>query len=193
MEVVVEFTDVLHERHSIRSYSGRPVPRDVLDRIFEGAALAPSAMNEQPWRFYVATGDTRARVLEVMAQGTQHLEEYLEMLGREVTDEHLRWYTEFGGAPVIIAATMPRAADEFARLNKHISVGAAIQNLLLAATNEGVGACNVTFSFWVRDELASVFGVPEDRVIIALIAMGYASGEPPLAPPRDVDIAVYCD
>lgn len=189
----MEFTDTVHSRHSIRSFSDQAVPREILEQVFEAAALAPSALNEQPWRFYVASGETRARALEVMAQSTHYLEDYLSVFGKEATDEHLRWYSELGGAPVVVACTMPRVDDEFSRLNKHLSVGAAIQNLLLAATDLGIGACNVTFSFWVRDELAAVFKVPDDRVIIALVVLGYPSEQPPLAPARNTDVAVYLD
>ncbi len=189
----MEFLDTLRSRHSIRSFSTEDVPREALERMFRAAALAPSAMNEQPWQFYVATGETRRTVLETMAQSTNYLEEYLNVLGKAATEDHLRWYSEFGGAPVIIACTMPHAEDEFSELNMHLAIGAAIQNLLLAAADDGVGTCNVTFSFWVRDELSQVFGIPDDRVIVALVVAGYPAEDPPIAPPHSADVAVYRD
>jgi len=132
-------------------------------------------------------------MLQILSQHTHYLEEYLAVLGHEATQEQLRWYSELGGAPMIILCTMPRAEDSFSRLNKHLSVGAAIQNMLLAATAEGLGACNVTFSFWVRDEMAEALGIPEDRSIVALIVLGYPTDEPPVAPPKSGDIAEYLD
>lgn len=189
----MEFFDTLARRHSIRSFQKRPVERAVLDRLFDAASLAPSALNEQPWRFYVASGEKRREIIQVMAQSTHYLEEYMALLGHEPTEEALRWYSELGDAPVIVAATMPKVDDDFARLNKHLSVAGAIQNLLLAATDMGLGSCNITFSFWVRDELAPVFGVDPDRTIVALVVLGYPTDEPPHAPGRNHDIAVYVD
>jgi len=189
----VDLFEAISTRHSIRSFRPDPVPRELLDTLIQAAAQAPSALNEQPWRFYVATGDARSTILRSLSQHTHYLEEYLAVLGHEATQEQLRWYSELGDAPVIVVCTMPRAEDNFSRLNKHLSVGAAIQNMLLAATAVGLGACNITFSFWVRDEMAREIGVPEDRVIIALVVLGYPSDEPPISPPKRSDVAEYLD
>ena len=79
----MDFDRVLRERHSVRAYSPRDVPHDVLERVLDAASFAPSALNEQPWRFFVATGEARARVGEIMAQSTVYLEDYMEVLGPE--------------------------------------------------------------------------------------------------------------
>jgi nitroreductase len=129
-----------------------------------------------------------------MAQSTSYLEEYMRVIGHEATDEALRWYSELGGAPVFVACTMPRVDDDFARLNKHLSVGAAIQNMLLAVTEEGLGSCSITFSYWVRDQIAEILGVPDDRVIVAVVVLGYAGEQQvPESPPKNTDVAVYVD
>ncbi len=93
-----------------------------------------------------------------------------------------------------MACTMPRVDDEFARLNKHLSVGAAIENMLLAATEEGLGSCSITFSYWVRDQIAATLSVPDDRVIVAMVVFGYP-GEQQVAssPPKNADVTVYVD
>ncbi len=189
----MDFFEVVKSRRSVRMYRPDAVPRELLDKMFEAASCAPSAMNEQPWRYYVATGESRRRLGEIMVQGTHYLEEYMAVIGHDLDDQLLHWYTELGGAPVVIAATMPRVDDEFMRLNKHLSVGASIQNLLLAARDLGLGACNLTFSYWVSDEIAKLLGVPEDRVIIALISVGYPADGPVAVAEREHDIACYLD
>lgn len=166
------------------------MPREVIERIFGAAALAPSAANEQPWRFYVADGDARARVGEIMAQSTVHLAEYLEILGPENYEAAMRWYSDLGGAPIVACLTAIECEDEFTFINRILSVGAALENVLLSATNEGIGACVITFAFWVREELAEALDVSEDRRVIALIAFGYPSG-PAQAPPHSADVAVF--
>lgn len=189
----MDLFDAIANRHSIRSYLPDPVPPGALEQMLAAAAQAPSALNEQPWRFYVASGQTRKRIGELMSQSTNYLEEFIAVLGHTATPEQLTWYSELGGAPVIIACTMPRSDDEFLLMNKYLSVGGAVENLMLAATAVGLATCSVTFSFWVRDEIGKVLGVPEDRMIVSLITVGYATEQPPLAPPHRTDIAVFLD
>lgn len=185
--------EALERRRSVRSFLSDAVPVEALARIVGAAAQAPSAMNAQPWRFYVTTGATRALVGEAMAHGTKHLEEFLDVMGPELHSHAVRWYSELGHAPVVIVCTTPRVDDEFSNLNTHLSVGAAIENMLLAATGLGLGACNITFSFYVRDEIARVLDVPSDRVIVAVVAVGYPSVDQPPAPGHETDVAVFLD
>ena len=189
----MELMDAIGSRHSVRQFRPTEVPKESLAAIVSAAAQAPSALNEQPWRFYVSTGDSRQEVGEIMSQNTSYLEEYLQVLGHQPTEDHLRWYSELGGAPVLIALTMPVVDDEFARMNKHISIGAAMQNLLLAATDMGLATCNVTFSYWLRDEISRALGIPDDRTIISMVVLGYPTDEPPIAPPRNDDVVEYID
>lgn len=189
-EGAVDFQSVLARRRSVRDFADRPLPRAVVERILEAASLAPSAHNEQPWRFYVAEGAARARVGEAMAHTTVHLAEYMEALGPERYEEAVRWYTDLGGAPVVACLTAPASTDEFTLVNRMLSAGAALENVLLAATSEGVGTCVITFALWVRDELAGILGVPEDRVVVALIALGYP-GQAAESPSHSSDVAVF--
>lgn len=185
--------ETFERRHSVRSFRPDPVPTEMLERIIRAASLAPSAMNEQPWRFYVTTGETRRQVGEAMAHGTTHLEEFIDVMGPELHAQAVQWYSELGNAPVVIACTMPKTEDEFWGLNTHLSIGAAIENILLAATGQGLGACNITFSFYVRDELAKTLDIPEDRTIVAIVAVGYPDEAQPEPPAHRFDVAVFLD
>ena len=189
----MELFEAIEKRHSVRAFRPDPIPREMLERLITAAAMAPSAMNEQPWRFYVTTGDTRARVGEIMARGTTHLEEFIDVLGADHVEQAVQWYSELGHAPVVIACTMPKATDDFWRMNKHLSIGGAIENLLLAATALELGACSITFSYYVRDELVEALEIPEDRTMIGLIAIGFPAEEQPEPPPHDHDVAIYLD
>jgi nitroreductase len=61
--------DILHKRQSIRSFLPTPVPNELVVRLLEAAARAPSGTNMQPWRVYVLTGEAkRALTREVMAK-----------------------------------------------------------------------------------------------------------------------------
>jgi nitroreductase len=188
----MDFYEAVENRHSIRAFTGEPVARAAIDRCIAAAAMAPSSLNLQPWRFHIATGVTREAVCQAMAQSTLHLQDYIGI----IDDEHLqfaeRFYADLGNAPVVVAVSAPPAQDELTRINTFIAVGCAMENLLLAATAEGLGTCSLTFSFWVRDELAVVFGLTDDREVVALMLLGHPS-ELPVSPPHNLDVATYHD
>ena len=125
-----------------------------------------------------------------MAQSTVYLADYIEILGPERYAEATRWYTDLGGAPVVIGIAMPRTQDVPTLINRCLSIGAATENLLLAVTDVGFGACMVTFSYWVRDELGEAFGLEDDSVIVGLVVVGHPS-RPAESPPHAHDVAVF--
>ena len=73
-----------------------------------------------------------------------------------------------------------------------MATGCAIQNLMLAAYAEGLGCCNVSFPFWVRDELYEAIGIEHDREIVSLLVLGHPA-ETPKALGRRSDIATFLD
>jgi nitroreductase len=188
----MDFYEAVERRHSIRAFTGEPVDRAVIDRCIAAAAMAPSSLNLQPWRFHVATGATREAVGQAMAQSTLHLQDYIGI----IDDAHLqvaeRFYADLGNAPVVIAVSAPPAEDDLTRINTFVAVGCAMENLLLAATAEGLGTCSLTFSFWVRDELAEVYGLGDDREVVALMLVGHPA-EAPVSPAHNLDVSTYHD
>jgi nitroreductase len=190
----MDLNEAIRQRHACRSFTDQEVPRDKLERLIDAARLAPSSLNKQPWRLDVTTGETRRKVDQAMEHTTVYLQEYLDMLGREpsLVQNAIRFANNLGNAPAVIVVSVPSPDEGIDEINVYVSAGAAMENLMLAATGEGLATCNVTFSYWVRDDLAKLLGIPEDRVIVSLIAVGYAA-EPAAAPAHDHDIAVWHD
>ena len=170
----MELFEAIDNRRSFRAFTPEPVGREDIERIVAAGRMAPSSNNAQPWGFHVATGETRAQVDQVMERTTVYLDEYLAALGSEERiAAATRFLSNLGGAPVVIAVSAPHVADEMALVNTLVSIGAAIENILLGVTALGLGAVNVTFSYWVRDELADVFDIGTDRYIVSVIAVGH--------------------
>ena len=63
------FKDLSAKRYSVRSYSGEPVTEEQLQYILECARLAPSAVNLQPWKFYVMTSQQDRELLQQKWKG----------------------------------------------------------------------------------------------------------------------------
>ena len=137
--------EAITTRKSIRSYEETPVPNDKLQRILEAARLAPSAIRIQPWHFIVVTDAEKRKAL---SKG---------MFAKFLTQ-----------APVVIVACGDTKAspDWYA-----VDVSIATENLVLAATNEGLGTC------WVgsfdEEQVKALLKIPKAFSVIALIAVGY--------------------
>lgn len=187
----MEFWEVVNGRRSVRSFLSDPVSRESLERIVGAGAMAPSSMNSQPWVFHVCEGGKRAEVGEAIAKATVHLDEYIEVMGDREYDDAVRWYSSLGGAPVVIAVSTPASEAEFERVQRTVSVGCAIENMLLAARAEGLGTCVVTMGWWVRSELQGVLSLPETEVVAAVIALGHPAAADTPVPSRRSGTTVW--
>jgi nitroreductase len=186
----MELIAAIRDRRSIRVYDGRPVDRAVIDELVRAATYAPSRMNSQPWHFHVAMGNARKRVGEIMAMTTSYLEEYIDVLGQEHLDRAARFYADLGSAPVVVGVSSVCTSDEHEARDNAISVGAAIENFLLVANEQGIGSCNLSVPHWIRDRLAAVFEIPEGREIMSLIVLGHAD-ETPEPKDRHTNVVTY--
>src|SRR3990170_1911881 len=143
--------DAIKERRSIRKYSSRPVSIEILREILEAARWAPSAHNAQPWRFIVLTDAASKAVLaEAMAEAwnADLARDGLAVTARATMTEASK--KRFANSPALIVAcltmlNMRKYPDASRRKSERElavqSMGAAIQNLLLAAHSKGLGAC----------------------------------------------------
>jgi nitroreductase len=155
----MEVYEAIRARHSVRSYQNRAVEPAKLARVLEAARLAPSARNDQEWRFVVVGDQARREQLATRAS-TQHF--MLE-------------------APLIIAACAQTDGRRMrcGQLAYPIDVAIALDHLTLAAAAEGLGTC------WIgsfdADEVRRILGIPPEVEVVGLMPLGYPreSGSPP--------------
>jgi coenzyme F420-0:L-glutamate ligase / coenzyme F420-1:gamma-L-glutamate ligase len=183
--------DELRSRRSIRKYQQKPIPKKLITEVLEAARWAPSAHNAQPWRFIVLTKTSSKRKLstamaeswaEDMAKDEQKIDEATMLAKVE----------RFANAPALILAcfTMDGMHEQPDQKRQNVerdlaleSLGAAIQNLLSAAHNNGLGACWFCAPAFCKDHVRKILKIPPEVEPAALIAMGYAD-EKPLVPQR---------
>ncbi len=145
--------DNIFARKSVRSYdSTKAISAEDMELIIKAGMAAPTGMNKQPWQFFVATGK------EEMAALSEKLP-YAKMLTEAV------------------AAVVVLGNPEISKM-WYLDCSAATQNILLAAESLGIGAV-WTAGFPYDDRMTAIreaFGIPEPWMPLALIPMGYPSG-----------------
>jgi F420 biosynthesis protein FbiB-like protein len=174
---------VIYGRRSIRRYSSRPIPQELLVSLLEAASWAPSAHNRQPWRFCVVTS-TEGKARLGAAMGEQWRADLSadkadpEFIERRVAISHARMT---GAAALVIASLTMSDMDRYpdpgraqAEWTMAVqSVALACQNLLLAAEAQGVGACWMCAPLFVPELVRRIMELPSDWEPQALITLGY--------------------
>lgn len=174
---------IIQGRRSIRRYTDRPVPREALARILELAAWAPSAHNRQPWRFAVVLAAEERRKLAAQMGERLRADLAADGVPQGVIDADVeRSYSRIAGAPALILVClsmvdMDRYPDTRRARAEHTmtvqSVAMAVQNLLLAAHAEGLGACWMCAPLFCPDVVSAALDLPPDWEAQALITLGY--------------------
>lgn len=163
--------DAIRTRRSIRSYDQKPVEKEKLLKVLEAARLAPSAANYQPCSFVVVT-DIKVK------------ESLRSAYGRE-------WFIS---APVIIVGCVDtskgwaKEGEEYWR----VDIAIAMQSLILAAWDQGLGTC------WVgafnEQEVKRALGIPKDVRVIAMTPLGYpAEHKGPVTDRKPLNEIVHYD
>lgn len=135
--------ECIRKRRSVRSFTGAPVPRADLERIVDAGRLAATGSNRQPWTF-IAIADP-------------------------ATIEGLRGDSDWAGQSAAMIAVVMDPSSEWWREDG----AAATQNMLLAATALGYGACWIQGHTRRQNEaFKALLGIPPDRELMTLVALG---------------------
>ncbi|HPX25414.1 MAG TPA: nitroreductase family protein [Treponemataceae bacterium] len=197
---MIDFYTLASSRRSIRKYTDDNVPVSEIIECLKTAVTAPSGCNSQCWKFVVIRN--KAVLQEAAAILCKKQKEVLDSLGMKYDDVYLearnKMLTFFTKAPVCVAVFM-RKLDyydkrlEEAFLDKGysykelmetysnpdiLSIGAAVQNFLLAVHEKGLGACWMNDPVIARSELAELFGAKDGEVLMSLIPVGVGAYTP---------------
>jgi nitroreductase len=146
----VETTGAITSRRSVREFTDEPVAETELDSLIEAARWAPSGLNNQPWRFMKVT--ERSLIVEMSGL--------------------TRYRGVVAGAQALIAVFLDSEAM-YDRTKDLLSAGAAIENLLLAATDTGLGACWLGQILARREDVQELLQTPGDLELVAVVAIGH--------------------
>jgi F420 biosynthesis protein FbiB-like protein len=177
------FHAILATRRSIRSYKSDPIIQESLERILTAAGQAPSAHNQQPWRFFVISDVSLKKVLaERMAEKLRQdrLADGDDLT--EVEADARRSVSRITSAPVLVVMCLTmegmdhyedaeRARSEYTMAVQ--SVAMASENLMLAAHAEGLGTCWMCAPLFAKEVVQEVLELPESWIPQGLITLGY--------------------
>jgi nitroreductase len=158
--ILMSLYDLIVSRRTIRQFAPVPIARSLLEKLINAARLAPSAGNLQPLQFVVVDDDAARK--DILAC--------------------LRWagYIAPEGNPkpghVPQAYVITLANTTVREKGYEYDIGAAMENMILAAWEEGLGAC------WLisvdRQKIAEILRVPESYKVDCVLALGYPDEKP---------------
>jgi nitroreductase len=147
----METFDALAKRASARDYMDQPVPKDMLEKLVDAGRRAPSARAVEPWEFVVITERAMLDKLAGIISTGVFLKQATACI--VVFCKETKYYLEDGSA--------------------------ATENILLAATDLGLGTC------WIAGdkkeycaEVSKLLGAPDHLKLVSLISVGWAVREP---------------
>lgn len=182
----MEFFELVKKRQSVRAYKPDEVSREDIRKILDAANHAPSGQNQQQWEFIVATGETKDKLGE--SYGVIG-ESYAASWDEPAKSDFIKYARTYGGAPVVIAVTVTASEHPVVR-RMHLESGcAAMQNIMLAARDLGMGTCWMTGPLNNEADLRKILNIGEDREIVAITPLGYPVAWPPKRERLDPDLS----
>jgi iodotyrosine deiodinase len=178
-ERAVAFRRLMTARRTVRDFSSRPVPRDIIEHALMTAGTAPSGANQQPWHFAViGSADVKSRIRQAAEEEEKAFyagkagEEWLDALSHLGTDWEKPFLEE---APWLIAIFAQRWGEKDGKKVKHYyvpeSVGIATGFLIAALHSTGLATLTHTPS--PMGFLNDICGRPESEKAVILLIVGY--------------------
>jgi nitroreductase len=205
----MDVIQAIKERKSIRAFKADPVPPDMLKKIIEQALRAPSWANTQPWEFAVATGKKLKAIQDgfvkrgvqepksevtrpyefpelymarIRALQTSERKDRKEMTKEEWDQRTIINFRHYG-APVCIYLLVGKSIlyqEKGVNVWAMYDCGSAVQNIMLLATNHGLGTIAQAQAVVYPDIIRKELGIPEDKLIALGIAIGYPDWDNPI-------------
>jgi coenzyme F420-0:L-glutamate ligase / coenzyme F420-1:gamma-L-glutamate ligase len=186
--------DVPLARRTIREFSAEPVDAAAIRRAVATALTAPAPHHSEPWRFVLLeTAAARTRLLDAMRAAWT-----ADLRGDGFTEEQITRRLRRGdllrAAPLVIVPCLVTDAahdypDERRRQSEQamftVSMGAAVQNLLVALAVDGLGSAWISSTLFCQDVSARAMDLPDDWRPMGAIAVGRPAGPARPRPPRD--------
>lgn len=189
----------IYDRRSIRKFTDKPISKEDITEIIQSGLKAPSSKNRQPWKYIVIQGNSKSEMLKVFRQGIAREENDSALLPQSRQHIAAAKYTVdiMEEVPIIVFVVNTLGKSITAELTPEEriyeicniqSIGASIQNMLLAATEKGIGSLWICDIYFAYSELCKWLDC--DGQLVAAIAFGYPNEFPKERSRKKLDDAV---
>lgn len=160
--------EAIRTRRSIRAYKDQPIEEEKLKRVLEAGRLAPSASNQQEWKFLVVRDkETRAKLAEAA---------------------HGQTFVGEAAAVIVGCAVETSKVMSCGQLAYPVDLAIALDHMTLAAVEEGLGTCWI--GAFEEGDAKKILGIPEQVRVVSLLPIGYPQSEPSARPRKSLDEVV---
>lgn len=174
------FLDRMRRRRTVRDFSDRPVPRDVLETCLLAAGTAPNGANRQPWRFVaVADPGLKRRIREAAEAEEREFyngrapKEWLEALSHLGTDQD-KPFLERAPWLVVVFAESYEVTERGDRLkNYYVTESVGIATGMLVTALHHAGLATLTHTPSPMKFLNEILGRPENERPFLVLVVGY--------------------
>ena len=148
------FEQLCQQRRSVRKYTAQPIEQEKIDYLLRCALMAPSGHRTCPWEFVVVRDEQKLRAMQACR-------------------------TYGSGMFETATAAIVIALDTTLSDTWTIDGAIAAENILLAAAEQGIGACwcQVLNREGAEDLIRELCAIPEDRKVLCVISLGYKNEE----------------
>jgi len=184
----------IEDRRSIRRFKPDAVSEALLRQMLEAARLAPSAKNGQPWHFLVLGKNSREKTLTSMDAGIRRRMANADDAQRKGLASAIHTLRVMKTAPALVLIIRPEGSHPYEsiegtaralELMDAMSVGAAVENMLLEAQVLGLGTLWIGNTFFAYEEIVSSLALSGQ--LLGAIAVGYADEAPEPRPRKLFD------
>lgn len=193
---------VMSTATAVRRYRDEPVPDSVLERCLVAASWAPSGGNGQPWRFVVLdTPELRELITTAARRTWEVMKDFYKLpaVSAAADDRKSRTlrtmaeHMQVGGAAPVLVLFCVQPQRGTTELQQGGSIFPAVQNFLLAARAQGLGAAITLWQDACDAELRSFIGIPDDWKIATLLTVGWPAGRHHRVRRRPLSEVATCD
>lgn len=192
-----ETINSIHKRRSIRSFTDQMLSDEDIVTLLNAANQAPSAHNQQSWRFIVLRGEKKSQLVQIIVNNSSKFAKPASALLRMAA-------RSIASAPIVIAVINtgeliqhgPRLFEvdkesvrDFFRVMEIQSSAAAVENILIAATSLGLSSVWLGILIMIQEELLNFLGNPGGE-FMAVVPVGYAAKQSSGPKKRSLDVTV---
>ncbi len=193
--------EAMHARKSIRGFKPNPVDQATIKKVLEAAVRAPSAMNTQPWEFFVITGETldkmRKQIVEKLNSGSPMQPDHLVVgwpsdsiyrdrqvdlakqlfslmdIAREDKEKRAQWLERGFRFFDAPVAIIVVTDKSLSESGPLFDIGAVVNNISLAALEYDLGTCIEDQGVLYPEVARELAGIPDTKRMMIAIALGY--------------------